>query len=183
MSTEILEAGYTIRPGRRDEDPMIGVIVKRISDDGDVEIVADGIDWFLIDGDGTPLDTFDVLADALAEYGFERVSPWTDDSMPDWKWGAALEGSADVVAEKRYAFHDFDLDDSSDAIPHKYVLEIEDLHTGDEVAVIVHRTEGGRFPLDGHVAEKKRRNARMIVDALNARRGEEESSSDPKSPT
>lgn len=39
---------------------------------------------------------------------------------------------------------------------------------GSEVCVIVHRTCGGKFPLDGVVARWKQHNAEVIVGALNA---------------
>ncbi len=38
---------------------------------------------------------------------------------------------------------------------------------GEEYAVIIHRTVGGQFPLDGGVAKRKEANAQAIVDALN----------------
>lgn len=38
---------------------------------------------------------------------------------------------------------------------------------GEEMAVIVHRTVGGKFPLDGEVAKRKEADAQRIVDALN----------------
>lgn len=38
---------------------------------------------------------------------------------------------------------------------------------GEELAVICHRTVGGKWPIDGELADSKRRNAQMIVDALN----------------
>lgn len=65
-----------------------------------------------------------------------------------------------------YGWQDFELDESTDQIPDKYVLTIVD-PDGEEMAVIVHRTVDGRFPLDGSVAKGKRRNAQLIVDALN----------------
>jgi hypothetical protein len=71
---------------------------------------------------------------------------------------------------KKYLWFDFEEDDSTDAIPDKYILSIED-ENGEEVAVIVHRTCGGEYPLDGDVAERKRKNAQMIVDELNSKGG------------
>lgn len=38
----------------------------------------------------------------------------------------------------------------------------------EEYAVIIHRTVGGQFPLDGTVAKEKEARAQKIVDALNA---------------
>lgn len=75
-----------------------------------------------------------------------------------------------------YGFFDFEEDQSTDQIPGKYVLEIVKLEYdergeitgGEEIAVIAHRTENGMFPIDGEVAETKRNDAQLIVDALNA---------------
>lgn len=50
-----------------------------------------------------------------------------------------------------------------------WYLTIRD-ERGEEVAVICHRTVGGKFPIDGEVADRKRRNAQVIVDALNENR-------------
>lgn len=49
----------------------------------------------------------------------------------------------------------------------KHFLTIRD--NGEEMAVIVHRTYGDDYPLDGALAEQKRERARTIVAALNAR--------------
>lgn len=38
---------------------------------------------------------------------------------------------------------------------------------GEEMAVIIHRTVGGEYPLDGPVAKRKEEDAQRIVDALN----------------
>jgi len=53
--------------------------------------------------------------------------------------------------------------------PEKYILTIANEH-GEEIATIVHRLAGGRFPIDGDEAERKRRNAQVIVNALNENR-------------
>lgn len=66
----------------------------------------------------------------------------------------------------RYAWHDFEEDESTDAIPDKYVLTITE--DGEEFATIVHRTTDGAYPIDGPLAERKRRNAARIVRLLNA---------------
>jgi hypothetical protein len=50
--------------------------------------------------------------------------------------------------------------------PGKYFLIIRD-PDGEEYACILHRTEGGRFPLDGEIAKEKEKRATMIVAALN----------------
>lgn len=42
---------------------------------------------------------------------------------------------------------------------------------GEEMAVIVHRTVDGKFPLDGEGAKQKEQRAQAIVDALNAANG------------
>lgn len=71
-----------------------------------------------------------------------------------------------------YGWIDFDADESTDNVDDKYVAVIGPLDTNgcvtDELAIIVHRTCGGRFPLDGDVANNKRATAQQIVDALNA---------------
>lgn len=50
--------------------------------------------------------------------------------------------------------------------PDKYILTITE--DGEEYAVIVHRTCGGRYPLDGELAESKRSRAQRTVELLNA---------------
>lgn len=70
---------------------------------------------------------------------------------------------------RTFWWDDFELDESSEEIPDKYILTIceglpEDFN---EVAVIVHRTVGGKYPLDGEMAAVKRANATYIVEALN----------------
>lgn len=47
-----------------------------------------------------------------------------------------------------------------------YYLTIRD-PAGEEYAVIMHRTVGDRYPLDGDVAQEKVRRATRMVDALN----------------
>ena len=64
-----------------------------------------------------------------------------------------------------YQWFDFEEDESTDAVAGKYILTIADAF-GEEVAVIVHRVSDA-YPLGGSVAEGKRRDAQMIVDALN----------------
>lgn len=54
----------------------------------------------------------------------------------------------------------------TDARPGTYWITI--CHPdGEEYAVIIHRTMGGKFPLDGDVAKGKEADAQRIVDALN----------------
>lgn len=50
--------------------------------------------------------------------------------------------------------------------PEKHFLTIRD-PGGEELALIVHRTVGGKYPLDGEVANEKITDADMIVAALN----------------
>lgn len=50
--------------------------------------------------------------------------------------------------------------------PEKHFLTIRDPH-GEEYALIVHRTVGGRYPLDGALASEKVARADAIVAALN----------------
>lgn len=60
----------------------------------------------------------------------------------------------------------------NDPDPERFYIEIystdDEGHYDDEVAVIVHRTDGGVYPLNGEVAKEKRETAQKIVDALNA---------------
>lgn len=71
-----------------------------------------------------------------------------------------------------YWWDDFEKDESSDAIPDKFILGIyfgeagSILHS-DQVAVIVHRASD-RNPIDGAKVDEKRANAQRIVNALNA---------------
>lgn len=58
---------------------------------------------------------------------------------------------------------DIDEDQGRDGV---YFLTIVD--DGEELATIVHRTCGGKYPLDGDVARRKLAKAQRIVDALNA---------------
>lgn len=51
--------------------------------------------------------------------------------------------------------------------PEKHYLTIA-YPDGEELAVIVHRTCGGKFPIDGELADSKRRAAQHIVAALDA---------------
>lgn len=50
--------------------------------------------------------------------------------------------------------------------PDTWYLTIRD-EDGEEIAVICHRTVDGKYPIDGDVANRKRHNAQVIVDALN----------------
>lgn len=63
-----------------------------------------------------------------------------------------------------YDWTDFEEDESSDAIPDKWILTIRE--GGEELAVIVHR-HSERYPIDGVLADEKRERAQFIVDALN----------------
>lgn len=58
---------------------------------------------------------------------------------------------------------DLDNDDDREGV---YFLTILDYD--EELAVIIHRTEGDAHPLDGKLAEQKIVNAQRIVNALNA---------------
>lgn len=93
----------------------------------------------------------------------------------------AVEGVPGDEESPQYGWNDFEPepgmtgDGSGD--PEKHFLTIVD-PDGEEYASIVHRTAGGRFPIDGPVAEQKRRNAQNIVDALNAQEGLREPATD-----
>lgn len=52
-----------------------------------------------------------------------------------------------------------------DGRPDVYFISIVD-HYGDEVAVIIHRTCDGLYPLDGPVARSKMERAQKIANAL-----------------
>lgn len=101
----------------------------------------------------------DELIDAAADLG--HVSHWTIDSgneraeEPPEQYGwVGWEAEPEMTG-----------DGSGD--PEKHFLTIRD-PGGEEYAVIVHRTVGGKYPLDGPLAEQKCVNAQNIVDALNA---------------
>ena len=66
-----------------------------------------------------------------------------------------------------YSWYDFecDADMAGGGDPEKFFLTIA--KDGEEYAVIVHRVCGGKYPLDGDIAEQKRKDAQYIVDALN----------------
>lgn len=71
----------------------------------------------------------------------------------------------------RFGWQDFTPDESTDAIPDKYVLTVgtvdaEGNLTGDEVFTIVHRASP-EFPIDGPLAEAKRDRAIALVNMLN----------------
>jgi hypothetical protein len=70
----------------------------------------------------------------------------------------------------RYGWTDWQSEEEelgSDGRKGVYWIEIFDPQ-GEEYAVIVHRTVGGLFPLDGSVAKEKEARAQQIVDALNS---------------
>lgn len=54
--------------------------------------------------------------------------------------------------------------------PEKHFLTVRDPE-GEEYALIVHRTVGGKYPLDGDLAQEKIAKAKNIVAALNAEAG------------
>lgn len=114
--------------------------------------------WGLLDADERQ-EWLDDLIDAAASVG--HVSAWNievGDASPeesperyDWVgWEAEPETTGDGSGD-----------------PEKHFLTIRD-PGGEEYAVIVHRTVGGKYPLDGPLAEQKCVNAQNIVDALNA---------------
>ena len=82
--------------------------------------------------------------------------------------GLALASDEDALpeesAEPRYDWIDFEPDDA-DNVPDKYILTIRE--DEEELAVIVHRTLGDTFPLNGRLADSKRAAAQRIVDTLN----------------
>ncbi len=77
-----------------------------------------------------------------------RWGPMTPPARFTW-WGWAEET-------------DLDNDDDREDV---WFLTIVD--SGEEMATIVHRTCGGRYPLEGPLGKSKEANAQLIVDALN----------------
>lgn len=75
------------------------------------------------------------------------------------------------MTEERFQFTDWEpehaMTGDGKGDQDKYILTIQTAD-GDEWASIIHRTDGGRFPLDGPVAEEKMGRAQLIVAALNA---------------
>ena len=79
-----------------------------------------------------------------------------------------------------FAWYDFEaepdmtFDGSGDPETHYITIATVDPidgSMGDEWAVICHRICGGKYPLDGDLANEKRARAQAIVDALNAEGG------------
>lgn len=114
--------------------------------------------WGLLDADERQ-EWLDDLIDAAASVG--HVSAWNievGDASPeesperyDWVgWEAEPEMTGDGSGD-----------------PDKHFITIRDPE-GEEYALIVHRTVGGKFPLDGDVANEKIARADRIVAALNA---------------
>jgi hypothetical protein len=72
--------------------------------------------------------------------------------------------------DNKFGWIDFDHMDS-DEDPERFYIEIFSLdgdgYYGEEIAVICHRLVGGKYPLDGSVANEKRAHAQRIVDLLN----------------
>lgn len=70
-----------------------------------------------------------------------------------------------------YGYQWFDFEPEEDGAegvvtdPDKHILTIAD-PDGEELAVIVHRTCNGKYPVDGDLANAKRRRAAVIVAAL-----------------
>lgn len=72
----------------------------------------------------------------------------------------------------RFGWSDFEEDESTDAIPGKYILTIGTVDengdmSGDELFVIVHREGPGYLSIDGPIAEAKRKRAEALVAMLN----------------
>lgn len=62
---------------------------------------------------------------------------------------------------------DTDMSGDGSGDPDRYLLTVRDPE-GEEYAHIVHRTNGGTYPIDGPMAREKEGRAQRIVDALNA---------------
>lgn len=58
-------------------------------------------------------------------------------------------------------------DGSGDPDKHYLTIVLNPGEDNEEIAVVVHRTCGGKYPIDGPLANRKRRVAKVIVDALN----------------
>lgn len=71
---------------------------------------------------------------------------------------------------KSFGFIGLEPDDSTDAIPDKYVGTLgvwEDGHFHEELAVVVHRTADGAWPLDGPEARDKEADLADLAAILN----------------
>lgn len=75
-----------------------------------------------------------------------------------------------------FAWYDFESEPQLNAgalgDPDKYYIiiaavDVRDGSQDDEWACICHRTCGGKYPLDGPLANEKRERAQFIVDSLN----------------
>lgn len=85
------------------------------------------------------------------------------------------------MSNRYFGWLDFDLDDSTDEIPDKYVATVgtwnENDEFEDELFTIVHR-HSEKFPMYGELAHKKRMNAIHLVNILNTARGWEDGAID-----
>lgn len=61
-------------------------------------------------------------------------------------------------------------DGSGDPDKHILTIVLDPGGNNEEIAVIVHRTCDGTYPINGALANRKRRIAQVIVEALNAPR-------------
>ncbi len=144
-----------------------------VSERRNIEAVGDDTMWYAtIPGESNPHFT----DEALGQY---RIGDETE--YQPFTGGALAKDITDVwnsnkelVPTKtgdKYGWIDF-AHMESDEDPERFYIEIysinEDGDYEDEIAVICHRLVGGRFPLDGDVANEKRERAQRIVDSLNA---------------
>lgn len=116
-----------------------------------------------------------LISDALADTVRDSVES-AEATREDWERAIdqvfdTEDDTATPVEPGKYGWIDFDHMENDDD-PERYYIEIFSTNDRgqyeDEVAVICHRTVGGKYPLDGEVANAKRENAQKIVDALNA---------------
>lgn len=78
--------------------------------------------------------------------------------------GGQVPEEESLEGEPRFAYVGFHLDDSTDAIEEKYLIDITD--RGEEIATIVHRASVD-YPLDGPLAKAKLDMAEHLVALLN----------------
>ena len=139
-----------------------------------------GFDWFTVREDAE--QRYDEYVRQNAEGAPDRVRLWTahppatclNEEITDYVETEFVENDPEGHPDRdthppRYGWHGWaaetenENDDDREGV---YYLTITD--DGEEMAVIVHRLVGGKFPLDGDVANGKVADAERIVAALNA---------------
>lgn len=134
--------------------------------------------WATVEGESNPHFTDEGLEPYRYGDEAEYLSFDADGNRttPDWAqsvvdvWNSNQE-TPTGVEPGQYGWIDFEHMET-DEDPERFYIEIfstdQNGRYEEEIAVICHRTVGGKFPLDGDVANGKREQAQRIVDALNA---------------